>query len=93
MILSLVDLLPSVETLRDVATLATLKRDAEVRRRYLRELLETQLDLECHPDERPVLSHTYLVCSDEVHHTLLSLLVCINPLLPLVVLTPLLSLC
>ena len=66
MILSFVDLLPCVETLRDMATLATLKGDAEARRKYLRELLGEQLGLECDLEERPVLSHTYLVCSDEV---------------------------
>ena len=67
-ILSFVDLLPCAEMLGDVSTLATLKADAEVRRRFLRQLLERQLGLECDPEEeRPVLSHTYLVCSDEVY--------------------------
>lgn len=65
LVLSNVDLFPSVPQDIGVKMLVWLKRGVEQRRRFLSSIL-LSLGLECSEESLPELTHTYLVCSSEV---------------------------
>ena len=66
-ILSSVDLLPTIPNHLKLAQLVRLKRGVALRRQYLMHLLEG-FGLECSEENLPDLTSTFLLCSHEVKH-------------------------
>ena len=64
-ILSYVDLFPEIHESLDVKTLVQVKEDTRDRTKFLRGLLG-DIGLECGLEKVPDLTHTYLLCSEEV---------------------------
>ena len=64
-ILSYVDLFPEIHESLDVKTLVQVKEDTRDRTKFLRGLLG-DTGLECGLEKVPDLTHTYLLCSEEV---------------------------
>ena len=64
-ILSYVDLFPEIRESLDVETLVQVKEDAKDRAKFLRGLL-SDIGLECGLEKVPDLTHTYLLCYEEV---------------------------
>ena len=60
-----VDLLPLPEGETDVSLLVKLKKDVVVRSKVMSRLLD-MLSLDCSEERLPGLTHTYLVCGEEV---------------------------
>lgn len=65
MVLSNIDLLPILPHPLEIAPLVRLKKSVAPRGQYLTFLLRT-LGLECSEEQLPDLTHTYLLCSDQV---------------------------
>ena len=64
-VISTVDLLPTLPNGLDVAPLVRLKKGVALRERYFSHLLRS-LGVECGKGKLPELSHTFLLCSEEV---------------------------
>lgn len=64
-VLSYVDLFPEINESLDVETLVQVKEDTRDRSKFLRGLL-SDIGLECGLEKVPDLTHTYLLCSEEV---------------------------
>lgn len=64
-ILSYVELLPGIHESLDVGALMQVKKDTEDRAKFLQGILSA-IGLECSVEQVPSLSHTYLLCSEEV---------------------------
>ena len=64
-ILSYVDLFPEIHKSLDVKTLVQVKEDTRDRAKFLRGLFG-DIGLECGLEKVPDLTHTYLLCSEEV---------------------------
>lgn len=64
-VLSYVELLPGIHESLDVGALMQVKKDTEDRAKFLQGILSA-IGLECSVEQVPSLSHTYLLCSEEV---------------------------
>jgi len=64
-VLSYIELLPGIHESLDVGALMQVKKDTEDRAKFLQGILSA-VGLECSVEQVPSLSHTYLLCSEEV---------------------------
>jgi hypothetical protein len=68
-VLAGMDICPVLPQGLNVLPLVRLKKGVTLRGQYLTQLLR-RLGLECSDEQLPLLTHTFLICSDEVSHSL-----------------------